>query len=88
LDKKYDRDSLMEKKDLMVTAAFADALKRDLLIIPVVVNFGKAKCGSSYERTVQVKNEDPLPQRINVRQPALSYITVRQKETGPVDYQF
>jgi len=84
LDKKYDRDSLMEKKDLMVTAAFADALKRDLLINPVVINFGKAKCGATYERIIQVKNEDPLPQRINLRQPALSNITVRQKETGPI----
>lgn len=75
----------MEKKDLMVTAAFADPLKRDLLITPVVVNFGRAKCGASYERIVQVKNEDPIPQRINLKQPHVSHITVRQKETGPVD---
>ena len=87
LDKKYDRESLAEKKDLMVTAAFADVLKRDLLINPVAVNFGRIKYGAAYERIVKVKNEDALPQRITVRQPQTPYsfyITVRQKETGPV----
>lgn len=85
LDKKYDVESLKEKKDLAVTSAFADPRKRDLLVIPVAVSFGKIQCGAAYERVIKVKNEDVLPQRIQVRQPHLTHVTVRQKETGPVE---
>ena len=84
LDKKYNRESLDERKDLMVTASFADALKRNLWINPVVVNFGKVKYGGVYEKVVKVKNEDPIPQRIGLEQPSIRNITVKQKELGTV----
>ena len=84
LDKKYNRESLDERKDLMVTASFADALKKNLWINPVVVNFGKVKHGGVYEKVVKVKNEDPIPQRIALEQPPIRIITVKQKDLGPV----
>ena len=83
-DRKYNLASLQEKKDLMTTAEFADPLRKDLLITPGSINFGKIKYGTTYERTLAVKNEDANPQRIMVPPTTPSYITVMQKETGPV----
>jgi hypothetical protein len=82
IDKKNDREMLMERRDLMATSAVIDPLKRDLLILPVNVNFGKIKFGVEYEKVVRVKNEDTLPQRITIRQPKKSFIIVRQVEFG------
>jgi hypothetical protein len=84
MDKKNDKDSLLEKKDLMTTASVTDPLKRDLLILPVNLNFGKIRCGVEYEQVVRVKNEDPLPQRVNIRQPKKPFIIVKQAELGAV----
>lgn len=83
-DRKYNLASLQEKKDLMTTAEFADPLRKDLLITPGSINFGKIKYGTTYERTLAVKNEDANPQRINVPPTTPSYINVRQKDPGAV----
>ncbi len=84
LDKKNTKEMLLERKDLMTTASVTDPLKRDLLIIPVNCDFGRIKWGLEYERVIRVKNEDVLPQRINVRQPKKTFITVKQIEFGSV----
>ena len=84
MDKKNDKEALLEKKDLMTTASVTDPLKRDLLVNPVNVDFGPIKCGVEYEKIVRIKNEDPLPQRVNIRQPKKPFIIVKQAELGAV----
>mmetsp|Transcript_4562 Transcript_4562/g.3774 ORF Transcript_4562/g.3774 Transcript_4562/m.3774 type:complete len:170 (+) Transcript_4562:3232-3741(+) len=61
MDKKNDRDLLQEKKELMTTASVTDPLKRDLLIRPVSIDFGKIGAELEYEMVVKVTNEDGLP---------------------------
>lgn len=67
MDKKNDKDLLMEKKDLMTTASVTDPLKRDLLIKPVGLELGAIGAGMYYERIIKVTNEDGIPQRITIR---------------------
>lgn len=86
LDKKNNRESLLEKKDLMTTASVTDPLKRDLLILPVSLNFGRVKKGGYYERIIRVKNEDPLPQRINIKQSKKTFIIAKQLDLGAVSF--
>lgn len=83
LDKKYPIERLNDQKNLMMTAALSDNLKKDinvthlrelsfliylcLQILPATVDFGPIRKGGVFEYLVVVKNEDVIPQRITVK---------------------
>ena len=68
----------------MITAELTDKLRRDLLIVPVSARFGTIKMGGEYELVINVKNEDVLAQRINVRPPRTKYVRVFMQQLGQV----
>jgi len=84
MDKRYTLDGLHDQKNLMMTAAFGDKLKRDLLIIPTGAKFGNLKVGSVYRLVIRLKNEDPLAQRITVKPAECPCISITQNPFGPI----
>lgn len=53
----------------MIRADLNDDLRRDILIHPISARFGLVKIGGEYEIKINVKNEDLLAQRIQIKQP-------------------
>lgn len=57
-------------------------------IVPVSARFGYVKVGGYYEMIINVKNEDIIAQRINIKQPETKYIKVFTKNKGLISMGF
>ena len=68
----------------MVTSVLHDPLKRSFNVMPSSLKFGALKLGQTYELVITLKNEDSVPQRINLKPLSDPRITAQQIEMGLV----
>lgn len=79
ISKKQTFNELISQANAMVTSVLNDPLKRSVNILPSQANFGSLKQGSKYELSITCKNEDMLPQRINIRPAKDKRIRIQQE---------
>lgn len=58
---------MMERLNLMITSELCDPNTKMLKIDPVKLDFGVLKIGQYYERWIEIRNDDNLTNRIQVR---------------------
>ena len=58
---------MMERLNLMITSELCDPNTKMLKIDPIKLEFGVLKIGLKYERYIEIRNDDNLTNRIQVR---------------------
>ena len=58
---------MMERLNLMITSELCDPNTKMLKIDPIKLEFGVLKIGQKYERYIEIRNDDNLTNRIQVR---------------------
>jgi hypothetical protein len=76
---------MMERLNLMITSELCDPNTKMLKIDPVRLDFGYLKTGQKYERCIEIRNDDNLTNRIQVRKGSDSkYIQIDEFTAGKV----
>lgn len=81
ISKKQTFNELISQANAMVTSVLNDPMKRAVNILPSSANFGSLKEGGKYELVIACKNEDMLPQRINIKPAKDKRIRIQQEST-------
>lgn len=75
----------MERLNLMITSELCDPNTKMLKIDPVKLDFGVLKIGQSYERFIEIRNDDNLTNRIQVRKSSENkFLQIEEFSAGKV----
>lgn len=67
LDKKKTYEEMMERLNLMITSELCDPLNKMLKVEPTSLDFGNLKVGNKYEKSVKIRNDDNITNRVQLR---------------------
>jgi hypothetical protein len=84
LKNKQTFEELVAETNSMINYDLNDPNRRNFVIAPPAVRFGKLKTGSVYETEIYCKNEDAMPQRFTIRPPKNGFIFVLNETPGPI----
>jgi len=84
LKNKQTFEELVAETNSMINYDLNDPNRRNFIILPPAVRFGKLKAGNVYETEIYCKNEDAMPQRFTIKPPRNGFIFVLNNTPGPI----